>query len=163
MANFVIKPHFSFERLVKLIGKQLSPVVYKFIIYIEESQKQANEATQAKKKTVNTSAMRTKVLRETRTIPKVIYEMEQFSRSIIQLSNKTKVDLAKHLGQGTARDFRILNLKEVLENQGTDLDNSTQSSVNDTIAQVCERMEVEENAEEAESSDEQIPPKRARI
>lgn len=143
-------------------------MVYKLIIYIEESQKQANEATQAKKKTVNTSAMRTKVLRETRTIPKVIYEMEQFSKSIIQLSNKTKVDLAKHLGQGTTRDFRILNLKEVLENQGADLNasrlsNSTQSSVNDTIAQVSHDMEVEENEEDADSSDEQVPPKRARV
>lgn len=160
--------------MVKLIGKQLSPAVYKLIIYIEESQKQANEGTQAKKKAVNTSAMRTKVLRETRTIPKVIYEMEQLSKSVIQLSNKTKVDLAKHLGQGTARDFRILNLKEVLENQGADLNASrvtdtqataNNTSVNESAAQVHEEMEVDGNGEEEEEddgSDEPVPSKRAR-
>lgn len=155
---------------MKVIGKELSPVVYKLFNYIEQSQKQANEATQSKKKTVNTSAMRTKVLRETRTIPKVVYEMEQFSKSMIQLSNKTKVDLAKYLGQGTARDFRICNLKEVLENQqdsDVSVAMSTQSSMNgNSAAQVDEEMEVDEGNDEEISgnySDEEIPSKRARL
>lgn len=154
------------------MGKQLSPVVYKLIIYIEESQKQANENTQAKRKTVNTSALRTKVLRETRTIPKVIYEIEQFSKSIIQLSNKTKVDLARFVGQGTARDFRILNLREVLENQG-DLNvssvTSTQSTMDDsnekeTTDLTSGEMEVDEEDGDGsiDTSDEQIPAKRSR-
>ncbi|KAJ8983000.1 hypothetical protein NQ317_014295 [Molorchus minor] len=62
-----------FERLVKLAGKQLAPAV----------------------------TLKSKVLRETRLIPKVIYEIEQFSKSVILLSNRTKVDLAKYIGQGT--------------------------------------------------------------
>ncbi|RZC32680.1 Fanconi anemia group I protein -like [Asbolus verrucosus] len=104
-----------FERLVKLAGKQLAPVVYKLIMYIEESQKQEPETTQKKKRNVDSSTLKSKVLKETRLIPKVVYEIEQFSKYVIQLSNKTKIDLSKFVGQGTVRDFRILHLKEVLE------------------------------------------------
>lgn len=150
--------------MVKLTGKHLSPSVYKLIVYIEECQKQTTEATQAKKKAVNTSSLKTKVLRETRTIPKVVYEIEQFSKSIIQLSNKTKVDLAKFVGQGTARDFRIMNLRQVLENQGSDLNatGSTDSQAmnstrNDATGE--EEMEVDNVEEEEESG----PAKRARV
>lgn len=100
------------------------------------------------------------MLRETRTIPKVVYEMEQFSRSVIQLSNKTKVDLAKRLGPGTARDFRILNLREVLEHQGGERDVTTVNTQSSTRGETEEEeeMEVDEDV-----SDEETPSKRARI
>lgn len=160
---------FSFERVVKMTGKQLSPTVYKLFNYIEESQKQANEGTQTKKKSVNTATMRTKVLRETRTIPKVVYTMEQFSKSMFQLSNKTKVDLAKYLGQGTVRDFRILNIAQVLESTGSDSNvshiTSTQSSVNKTVGQ-DEEMEIDnesDGTEKESDEDEVIPVKRSRV
>lgn len=94
--------------------------MYDFIIYLEESQKQEVENTQTKKKSVDTTTLKTKVLRETRLIPKTIYEIEQFGKSVIQLSNKTKVDLTKFVGQGTARDFRIKGLKEVLQQIGNE-------------------------------------------
>lgn len=96
------------------------------------------------------------MLRETRTIPKVVYEMEQFSRSVIQLSNKTKVDLAKRLGPGTARDFRILNLREVLEHQGGEDGDVTGVSTQSSTRGV--EMEVDE-----EESDVETPSKRARV
>ncbi|KAJ8921771.1 hypothetical protein NQ315_008396 [Exocentrus adspersus] len=122
-----------FERLVKLAGKQLAPAVYKFILHIDESQKQKVDPAQ-KKKTVESSTLKSRVLRETRLIPKVIYEIEQFSKYVFQLSNKTKVDLAKYIGQGISRDFRIkeAELKQALEG-GDNLDVSiaTTQSINE--------------------------------
>lgn len=75
-----------FERVVKLLGKQLSPVVYKFILYLEESQKR--EVTSPKKKKVDSSALKNKVLKETKLIPKLVYEIEQFSKFVMRLSKK---------------------------------------------------------------------------
>lgn len=146
----------SFERLVKLAGKQLCPVVYRLIMYIEESHKQTTQQTQSKKKSVDSTTLKNKVLRETRLIPKVIFEIEQFGKSVVQLSNKTKVDLSKYIGQGTVRDFRILNLKETLEQQGEESTLSTQpSSVNNSKNETG--MEVGEESQSENISDEVSP------
>lgn len=132
------------ERLVKFAGKQLSPVVYKLILYLEECQKQATESTQGKKKNVDSNVLKNRVLRETKMIPKVIFEIEQFSKSVVQLGKKTNVDLAHYVGQGTARDFRILNLKEVLKHNQRQND-SELTSQDTTDVTENEEMEVDES------------------
>ncbi|KAF5299517.1 hypothetical protein FQR65_LT01100 [Abscondita terminalis] len=120
-----------FEMVVKLAGKQLSSVVYDYIIFIEGVNKQKTQSTQTKKKSVNADLLKNKVLRETRVIPKVVYEIEQFGKSVIQLSNKTQVDLTKFMGQGAARDFRIKGLQEVLAQtrSNDEHDNTTTTTV----------------------------------
>nr|XP_023013240.1 Fanconi anemia group I protein homolog [Leptinotarsa decemlineata] len=150
-----------FERVVKLTGKQLAPAIYKFIIHMEESEKDATQASPQKKKSVDANTLKSKVLRETRLIPKVIYEIEQFSKCVIQLSNKTKVDLNKYVGQGTVRDFRIMELDKVLEKAGGDVDTATQS----TQANRSTASEEGSNEEVEEEEDEDRPPptKRSRI
>lgn len=148
---------------MKLAGKQLSPVVYRLIMYIEESHKQTTQQTQNKKKSVDTSSLKNKVLRETRLIPKVIFEIEQFSKSVVQLSNKTKVDLSKFMGQGTVRDFRILNLKETLEQQGEgSILNTQPSSVENSKNETGTSMEVDEESEYVSDELSPQPAKRTR-
>lgn len=92
--------------MIKIVGKRLAPVVYDFVYHMEAGQKE-NEQTQGAKSKTESSSLKNKVLRETKAIPKVIYEIEQFSRYLMQLSKKTKFDFSKYLGQGTSRDFRI--------------------------------------------------------
>lgn len=137
-------------------GKELSPSIYKFILYFEESRKQ-EDATHSKKKTPDASTMKNKILKETRMIPKIVYEMEQFSKSIIQLSNKTKIDLSKNIGQGTTRDFRILQLKEVVEKTAND-SNHDDSTMDETIndAENSDNQETQVTSDEDE--EENIPP-----
>lgn len=146
--------------MVKLSGKKLSHTIYKLILYIEESQKPKLENTQSKKRTVDTSTLKTKVLRETRLIPKVVYEMEQFSKSVIQLSKKTNIDLSVYIGQGTTRDFRILHLKEVLA-QTSDPNSHNESclEVSHVESQKVSNTqnEVEDNFSESEN-EENFPP-----
>lgn len=79
---------------------------------MEDSQNIKEDGTTSKKKS---EVLKNKVLRDTKLFPKMVFEMEQFSKSLIQLSNKVKVDLTKYVGQGTTRDFRILHFKEVFE------------------------------------------------
>lgn len=122
-------------------------------MYIEESPKQTTQHTQNKKRSADSNALKSRVLRETRLIPKVIFEIEQFSKSIVQLSNKTKIDLAKSIGQGTVRDFRILNLKETLEHRGEESTGSTQptsvaeESINETAADIHEESSHEDDSD----------------
>lgn len=130
--------------------------MYDFIIYLEEAQKQDAEGSQKKKRNVDSSTMKSKVLKQTRLIPKVVFDIEQFGKCVIQLSNKTKVDLSKFIGQGTARDFRIKGLKEVLEQVGNDLNvsNEDDSSIRDDDV----------TSDQISDIDEQAPPKkRARV
>lgn len=97
---------FRFEKLIKIVGKRLAPAVYDFVYHMEAGQKE-NEQTQGAKSKSEGSSLKNKILRETKAIPKVIYEIEQFGRYLMQLSKKTKFDFSKYLGQGTSRDFRI--------------------------------------------------------
>ncbi|KAH9639712.1 hypothetical protein HF086_014470 [Spodoptera exigua] len=64
-----------FERLLKLCGKKLSSVTDNLITYLEASQ---NKETA------------TKLLRETKLIPRLVLEAELFSKQLILLSNKAK-------------------------------------------------------------------------
>ncbi|XP_044756769.1 Fanconi anemia group I protein [Coccinella septempunctata] len=96
-----------FEELVKFIGRQLSPDINFFILHLEEEDKK-NQLAQTKKKSHGVTSRKEEILKNTRCIPKLVYVMEQFSKCIMHLSNKTKFDLHKYIGQGTTRDFRIL-------------------------------------------------------
>lgn len=133
----------------------MAPAVYKFILHVDESQKQKTQPTQ-KKKSVGSSTLKSRVLRETRLIPKVIYEIEQFSKYIFQLSNKTKVDLAKYIGQGISRDFRISEkeLKQVLEGVNTDVTVNTQSTESEG------EINNDGSLENIDEDEEQSPPKK---
>lgn len=53
--------------------------------------RQKNESGTKKKKTADPLLMKSKVLRETRFIPQLIFEMEQYEKFIIELSKKSKV------------------------------------------------------------------------
>lgn len=166
-----INPAFQsarFEHVLKVSGKPLSKIVYEFILYIEEGPQSDDESTQ-KKKSANPNVLKTKILRETRLIPKLVYEMEQFGRNVIALSNKTKIDLSKYVGLGTSRDFRIKapELKQALEKDARNLDETIMSDANedenlneqneDENAEEEETMEVDE---EEQSPNDEVPPKK---
>ncbi|XP_063618307.1 Fanconi anemia group I protein homolog [Cydia splendana] len=76
----------SMERLLKLCGKKLSSTVDNLVIFLEASSKKA---------------------RDTKQIPRVVFEAERFGRQVALLSANTKVNLMQYLPMGTARDFRI--------------------------------------------------------
>ncbi|KAI9999638.1 hypothetical protein NQD34_018321 [Periophthalmus magnuspinnatus] len=48
-----------------------------------------------------------KLLRETKTIPDLIFSIEQYEKYLITLSKKSKVNLMQYMKLSTSRDFRI--------------------------------------------------------
>lgn len=75
--------------------------VYELIEHIE------NSVFADEKYTSNAAADRAKVLRATRMLPKLVLHVENFNKFVLQLSQKTKHDLADYLHMGTVRDFKI--------------------------------------------------------
>ncbi|XP_077868470.1 Fanconi anemia group I protein homolog [Saccoglossus kowalevskii] len=92
-----------FEKLVKLIGTHLTQQCYAMINYIQLSQNDehnhsiadASKNTKGKKKqataVASTSNGKSKLLKEARSIPNLIYSIEQYEKFLIQLSKKSKV------------------------------------------------------------------------
>lgn len=126
-----------FVPLVKLAGRPLAKNVYQLITHIEENQK-----TKSKSKIVDSYAQRSKVLKETKVIPRVIYELEQFFKNILLLGKKTKIPLEEYVNCSITRDFRIKNpalIKgletldvSMLTTQGTNNDATNSSHTSDT-------------------------------
>lgn len=110
------------------------------------------ENVQAKKK--NSSTLKNKVLKETKSIPKVVYEIEQFTKSIIQLSTQTKHDLSVYIGAGTTRDFRIKDIKSIMEKNKSVVDIPQSGNESSDLSTI---HEIEENRD---TTDEDTPPKK---
>ncbi|KAG0261101.1 hypothetical protein BG011_001353 [Mortierella polycephala] len=53
------------------------------------------------------SRQKAKILRESKLIPTLIFDVEQYERYVIQLSKKSQVNLTQFMRRSTARDFRI--------------------------------------------------------
>lgn len=130
--------------MVKLAGKRLNIVVNDFIMHMEKLQSESLTSAKAKKK--DPTMLKNKILRESRFNPKLVFDMEQFNKSVTQLSNKSNCDLRRYMGVGITRDFRIKDLKGVLEQ-------ATQHT-----------MDVDEDDDSSETTSASLmpPPKRPR-
>ncbi|KAK0173374.1 hypothetical protein PV328_006584 [Microctonus aethiopoides] len=89
----------KFIQVVQLAGKPLKTTFYNLITYTEENQSSGRKA--------DAHALRNKVLKETKIIPKVIYEIEQFNKEILTLGKKTGTSLDSYIKHSITRDFRI--------------------------------------------------------
>ncbi|XP_061773524.1 Fanconi anemia group I protein isoform X2 [Nerophis ophidion] len=110
-----------FEKLVKLSGSHLTPQCYSFITYVQggDSCGGVDDKKKKKRNEVNTAAS-SKLIRETKAIPNLIFSIEQYEKFLITLSKKSKVNLMQYMKLSTSRDFRInaATLDAALQEQG---------------------------------------------
>ncbi|AWP08669.1 putative Fanconi anemia group I protein isoform 2 [Scophthalmus maximus] len=126
------------EKLVKLSGSHLTPQCYSFITYAQGGEFSGVGADDKKKKKrieANVAAS-TKLLRETKTIPDLIFSIEQYEKYLITLSKKSKVNLMQYMKLSTSRDFRII---------ATTLDAALQEQ--DNTQETAESQDTEETQE----------------
>uniref|UniRef100_A0A671PU49 Fanconi anemia group I protein-like n=1 Tax=Sinocyclocheilus anshuiensis TaxID=1608454 RepID=A0A671PU49_9TELE len=97
----------KYVSLVKLSGSHLTPQCYCFITYVQVC---------------------AKVLRESKAIPNLIFNIEQYEKFLILLSKKSKVNLMQYMKLSTSRDFRInaATLEAALQEQEQQRDESQQ-------------------------------------
>lgn len=93
-----------FDELVRTLGKSLPLKIYGLISYIEQNVFDGPDAANQNSGQGN----KAKVIRETRSIPKLIWCIENFNKFVICLDKKSKGQaLSSRLHLGTVRDFRI--------------------------------------------------------
>ncbi|XP_037947703.1 Fanconi anemia group I protein [Teleopsis dalmanni] len=103
----------KFDALVHAMGRSLPKNIYELITYLE-----ANIlGSEREHKKSNPQSEKSKVLRETKLVPKVILCVENFNKHVILLAKKTNDRLASFLHIGSVHDFRIntKRLKEAIE------------------------------------------------
>lgn len=93
-----ILPGIKFENLAETTCKKLTAPLYNFMD-LRQKEQQEN---------VQTKGIISKIKRENRCIPDLIFQIEDYEKYLIQLSKVTKVNLLRHAKRSTARDFRIL-------------------------------------------------------
>ncbi|XP_043519623.1 Fanconi anemia group I protein isoform X2 [Frieseomelitta varia] len=106
----------KFIQVVQLAGKPLKSTFYNLVTYVEENQNKLQSKS-------DSYAQRNKILKETKVIPRVVYEIEQFNKEILLLSKRTGVPLENYIKHSITRDFRIKNpqLVEGLEKMDVSL------------------------------------------
>uniref|UniRef100_A0A671PQU6 Fanconi anemia group I protein-like n=1 Tax=Sinocyclocheilus anshuiensis TaxID=1608454 RepID=A0A671PQU6_9TELE len=118
------------EKLVKLSGSHLTPQCYCFITYVQSGELTAGGPEKLKKKKEDeaVAAASAKVLRESKAIPNLIFNIEQYEKFLILLSKKSKVNLMQYMKLSTSRDFRInaATLEAALQEQEQQRDESQQ-------------------------------------
>ncbi|KAF7702205.1 Fanconi anemia group I protein isoform X2 [Silurus meridionalis] len=98
------------EKLVKLSGSHLTPQCYSFITFVQSGEMNGGMNEKKKKKRKEEEAVvaaSAKVLRDTKPIPTLIFNIEQYEKFLIVLSKKSKVNLMQYMKLSTSRDFRI--------------------------------------------------------
>ncbi|KAM6304685.1 Fanconi anemia group I protein [Podargus strigoides] len=116
------------EKLVKLSGSHLTPQCYSFLTYVQNIPSKSLSFAEGKKKkkedeAAAASRAMAKVLRETKTIPNLIFAIEQYEKFLIHLSKKSKVNLMQYMKLSTSRDFHINTaiLDRILQEHNTEV------------------------------------------
>ncbi|KAL2612804.1 hypothetical protein R1flu_024496 [Riccia fluitans] len=95
-----VPPSSRFQRLAEITCKKLTAPLY---IFMSAMQRDQQEVSFTKSRgTVS------QIKREGRTIPNLIYHIEECERYLIQLSKVSKVNLLRAAKRSTARDFKIM-------------------------------------------------------
>lgn len=93
-----------FDKVIRNAGKYLARNMFAFVSHIGEK----TSADKRKRKKLDPSLQKSKVLRETRLIPSLVRKKETFDQCVIKLSKDCKapelVDIVKH---NSARDFSL--------------------------------------------------------
>ncbi|KAJ7296597.1 hypothetical protein O6H91_Y113100 [Diphasiastrum complanatum] len=135
-------PSDSFQRLTNLTCKNLTGPLYTFVAIMQRDQQE----------NVQTKFYVNKIKREGKTIPNLIFYVEDYERYLIQLSKITKVNLMRHAKRSTARDFKILDSSK--KNKVKEEDNNQQQNPEEDIAgtehgvDLTEVLEAEQDSED---------------
>ncbi|XP_055892399.1 Fanconi anemia group I protein-like isoform X3 [Biomphalaria glabrata] len=146
-----------FEKLVRLVSQQLTPQTYNMIIYVQLLESDVSEESEKKGKKKNTTHQKgiIKAMKQGKMVPSLICTIELLEKFLIQLSKKSKVNLAENFKRSTSRDFRI-NTETVhtAVEQGISDDSETEEN----NSKEPEENEVQESNEDDDDDEENKRP-----
>ncbi|CAG8554981.1 4990_t:CDS:10 [Paraglomus occultum] len=95
----------QFVDIIKLTGDQLTENFYTLLMAFGQLNSDGRQkSNNGKGKSKTTKA---RIARESKLVPNAVFTHEQFEKSILQLSKKSKTNLMQYMKRSTARDFRI--------------------------------------------------------
>lgn len=161
----VVYSHIQFDKLVKISGKPLAGRVYDFITYIDKNLLYGDQSPAAGKNSdVSSEKTRKKVIRDTRSVPKLIRWIETLHKYITVLGKKTNNDISAYLHIGIVRDFRIKNLDTGdLNDDDDDAENRASADEGDETDVESVSTEALDVSEEGISAQEKILKNVARL
>ncbi|KRZ80243.1 Fanconi anemia group I -like protein [Trichinella papuae] len=95
-------PNELFQQLTKRSGTHLIPYVYKMISYAQEE----SNSSDGKSRTSGAKA-KVKIIREMRSVSKLIFALENYEQCLIDLGNRCNVNYMKTIKPSVNRDFKI--------------------------------------------------------
>ncbi|CAI9118850.1 OLC1v1020477C2 [Oldenlandia corymbosa var. corymbosa] len=95
-------PSLKYQKLVEITCRQLTAPLYKFMDMVQKNQQECT----------NTKGMASKIRRENKCIPDLIFQIEDYEKYLILLSKATKTNLLRYAKRSTSRDFKILDTKD---------------------------------------------------
>ncbi|CAM0873122.1 unnamed protein product [Alopecurus aequalis] len=98
-------PGLKFQKLAEVTCRMLTAPLYGFVSILQENQQPCKKGILAK------------IKRESKCIPDLIFQVEDYEKYLIQLSKLTKVNLLRHAKRSVARDFRIQPKEKAEEEQ----------------------------------------------
>ncbi|XP_071633870.1 Fanconi anemia group I protein isoform X1 [Temnothorax longispinosus] len=136
----------KFIQVIQSAGKPLKSAFYNLITHTEENQNVSKKA--------HSNTQKNKILKETKIIPRVVFEIEQFHNEILSLDKKTGVPLETYIKHSITRDFRIKNtqLTEALQKMDISmLDTQNSRRSNDASNSDINDVSVESSTETSSS------------
>ncbi|XP_051128385.1 uncharacterized protein LOC127249554 [Andrographis paniculata] len=155
-----ILPSLKYQRLVEITCRQLTTPIYNFVAQMQKNQQESNK----------TRGIASKIKRENRCIPDLIFQIEDHEKYLIQLSKITRVNLLRHAKRSTSRDFKILeSVNEQNPSHDADHNSANATETNSPEGSANEREESNDDhlsiaEEDTEDEEETAVPqaKRAR-
>ncbi|GFQ03410.1 fanconi anemia group i protein [Phtheirospermum japonicum] len=102
-----VLPSVKYQRLVEVTCRRLTAPIYNFVARVQKNQQESNK----------TRGIVSKIKRENKCIPDLIFQIEDYEKYLIQISKITKINLLRHAKRSTSRDFKILEPSENTEEQ----------------------------------------------
>ncbi|KAH9285820.1 Fanconi anemia group I protein [Echinococcus granulosus] len=108
----------TFERVVRLYGRQISPHSYTFVYFVQVREAEKGDTKPTKKAKIDytftkpknqvpSRLMMSRNLKDAKLIPQLIFAVEQYESLLSTLSKRSKVPLIDNICMGLSRDFRI--------------------------------------------------------
>ncbi|KAM3313364.1 hypothetical protein ACQJBY_032769 [Aegilops geniculata] len=98
-------PGLKFQKMAEVTCRMLTAPLYNFVFTLQESEQPHKKGILAK------------IKRESKCIPDLIFQVEDYEKYLIQLSKLTKVNLLRHAKRSVARDFRIQPKEKAAEEE----------------------------------------------
>ncbi|GAV64147.1 hypothetical protein CFOL_v3_07665 [Cephalotus follicularis] len=98
-----LMPSLQFQKFVELTCKQLTVPIYDFVAEMQRVQQETGKS----------KGIITKIKRENKCIPDLIFQIEDYEKYLIQLTKASKVNLLRHAKRSMSRDFKILGPKKI--------------------------------------------------